>query len=282
MRIFLAAILTTALSAQSTDLFSKAPPDVDAALRAKVTEFFDLHVQGKFRAADKLVCEDSKDAYFDAVKRKYISFEIMKVNYDPGFQSAKVITKLEADFVNQQFQRNWVFPLTSHWKVEAGAWCYYIPPMPKEVETPFGISKSARQPKDPSALGTATAVAADPKLIMAQIAKQVVLSSTKMKLKGYEASTDGIEIRNGTPGPLEVTFMGHEFPGLKITVEPATIPAGGKGQVKAEYLPKDIWAKPTYKFMVMIEPVAYKVPVTIYFDLQEEVKKALPPGAIRK
>lgn len=282
MRIFLAALLTTALSAQSTDLFSKAPPDVDAALRAKVTEFYNMQMEGKFRAAEKLVCEDSKDAYFDAAKRKYKSFEMIKVSYDAGFQSAIVVSKLESDFFTRQGPMNWVFPWTTHWRIEVGTWCHYFPPKPTEVQTPFGVSKSAGQPKDPSFLGTPTAMAADPKQVMDQIARQVVLSSTKMKLKGYEASTDGIEIRNGTSGPLEVSFTGHEFPGLKITVDPATIPAGGKGRVKAEYEPKDISAKPTYNFMVMIEPVAYKVPVTIIFDLQEEVKKALPPGAIRK
>jgi hypothetical protein len=283
MRILAAAVtVASLLSAQSSDLFSKAPPDVDAALRAKVTEFYGLHKESKFRAAEKLVCEDSKDAYFDSAKRAYKSFEIIRINYDPGFQSAKVVTNLEAEFFSQGGNMMSKMPLTSHWKVEAGSWCYFIPPVPKEVQTPFGVSKTTGQPAEPATLGNAASVSADPKRILAQLAKQVRVSRSQMKLKGYENSSDGIEIQNGTPGPLEVSFHGPDYPGLKITLTRTTIPPGGTSLIEAEYHPPDKSAKPTYKFVVTIEPVSRRIPVTIYFDLPEEVKRSLPPGAIRQ
>jgi hypothetical protein len=282
MRILVAPILATLLSAQSSDLFTKAPPDVDSALRAKVSEFYTLHSQSKFRAAEKLVCEDSKDAYFDSAKRAYKSFAIIRVNYDPGFRSAKVVTNLEGDFFTQQGTMTSMMPWTSHWRVEASAWCYYIPPIPKEVQTPFGVSKRTGEAANPAVLGTAAAISADPKRVLAELAKQVQVSRTEMRLKGYEASSDEIEIRNGTPGPLEISCTAGNYPGLRLTLSPEKLPAGQTARVRLDYVPKDRSAKPTYNFTLTIEPLAQQVQVRVLFDLPEELKKALPKDVVQK
>jgi hypothetical protein len=266
MRIFLAVLLTTALSAQSTDLFSKAPPDVDAALRARVKEFYSLQVESKFRAAEKLVCEDSKDAYFDAGKRAWKSFEVVRVNYEPGFRSALVLTNLTGEMVTVQAKLTSLIPMTSVWKRDGESWCLHIPPPPKEVQTPFGVSKPSGETANPAVLGTAAAVIADPRRLMAEIEKQVQVSRTDMKLKSAELSSDEIEIRNGTAGPLEVSFIAPDFAGLKITLAPKKIPAGESGRVRLEYTPKDKNIKPVYNFTLTIDPLQRQVPVRVFFD----------------
>src|SRR5580658_6041018 len=43
----------------------KAPPEVEQALRARVTEFFQFHVEGNFRAAYGMIAEDTKEYYFN-------------------------------------------------------------------------------------------------------------------------------------------------------------------------------------------------------------------------
>lgn len=281
MRFLFAVLAGAVLSAQSTDLFSKAPPDVDAALRAKVNEFYGLHTQSKFRAAEKLVCEDSKDAYFDSMKRTYTSFEIIRVNYQPGFQSASVVTKLEGDFLTGRANMVSFMPMTSFWKVEGGSWCYHIPPTPKEVRTPFGVSKGSGGGADPAALGTAAALAADPKGVLAQIQQQVKVSRSEMKLKSHEPSSDEIEIQNGTAGPLELSVSSHEYAGLKISLLPKTVPPGQRGVVRLEYQPKDTTPKDSYSFTLSIQPVNRQMRIRVYFDLPDELKKALPKDAIR-
>ena len=65
--------LVTAAAQDPADLFRKAPPEVDDALRQRVTAFYQAHVDGKFRAADQFVAEDSKDAFFEAPKRRYLN-----------------------------------------------------------------------------------------------------------------------------------------------------------------------------------------------------------------
>ena len=79
--VFLAALLSTAALAQGpADLFQKAPPEMDQALRERVAAFLQAHVDGKFRLADQYVADESKDAFFEAHKRRYRDFEIVKVS----------------------------------------------------------------------------------------------------------------------------------------------------------------------------------------------------------
>ena len=57
-------MIVSALLAQSPEeLFEKAPPHVDQTLRERVKIFYQAHVDGKFRVADTVVHEDSKDAF---------------------------------------------------------------------------------------------------------------------------------------------------------------------------------------------------------------------------
>src|SRR5260370_24279308 len=72
-------------------LFDKAPPDVDEALRARITGFYQAHVDKKFRQADQFVAEDTKDFYYESNKPAYLSFNIGKITYSENFTKAKAI-----------------------------------------------------------------------------------------------------------------------------------------------------------------------------------------------
>ena len=46
---------------------AEAPsPEVDQALRARIAEFYQDHVGGKFRQAEALVAEETKDYFYSA------------------------------------------------------------------------------------------------------------------------------------------------------------------------------------------------------------------------
>src|SRR5208337_4282459 len=90
LRFILLAIFATGSFAQDAAGVSSNPPaDVDQALRARITEFYDLQVKGEFRKADALVAEDSKNFYFTSTKIKYLSFEIVRIDYSDSFTRAK-------------------------------------------------------------------------------------------------------------------------------------------------------------------------------------------------
>jgi hypothetical protein len=281
-RYFLAFAAAVLLPGQTSDLFSKAPPDVDAALRARVTEFYTLHKASKFRAVEKMVCEDSKDAYYDSMKTAYKKFEIIRINYEPDFKSAKVVTNLEAEFTTQQGNFTSMMPLATVWKVEDGTWCYHIPPAPKVVQTPFGVSKKSDESANSVALGTAAAVAADPKRLLKQIQEQVKVSRTKMTLKCCEDSSDEMSIQNGTPGPLELSISTYDLPGLKLNLSAKTLPPGATGVIKLDYHPTDKNPKPAYDFLISMQPVNKEVRVKVVFDLSEEMKKTVPKDLVKQ
>ena len=67
-----------------------APPVVDQALRARVTEFFQDHVDGNFRKAYDLVAEDTKDYYFGAQKFQFKSFHIDGIKFFDDYTKADV------------------------------------------------------------------------------------------------------------------------------------------------------------------------------------------------
>ena len=77
---------------------AKVPPEVDQALRARVAKFYQAHIDGKYRAADQLVAEDSKDAFFGMAKPHIKSFEIIRIDYSESFTKAEVALLCPADW----------------------------------------------------------------------------------------------------------------------------------------------------------------------------------------
>src|ERR1700730_11464976 len=90
------ALFAAGSFAQDTaSLFNKPPADVDLALRARISEFYEYHVKGEFHKAEGLVAEDTKEYFYDHDKPKYLSFEISKIDYSDGFTKAKAIILCE-------------------------------------------------------------------------------------------------------------------------------------------------------------------------------------------
>src|SRR5260370_2562002 len=92
-RAYVGLLLVSALWAQNPgDLLDKAPPDVEDALRDRITAFYQAHVDRKFRQADDYVAQDTKDFYYEANKPGYLAFEIRKLTYADNFTSATPIS----------------------------------------------------------------------------------------------------------------------------------------------------------------------------------------------
>src|ERR1044072_8874593 len=99
LRLALAAALASAAFARTAPDAPKAPAGVDEALRARITEFYQFHVTGEYRKAEKMVAEDSQDIYYEHNKPKYLSFEIKTIAYAENFTKAKVSVTCE-QYVN--------------------------------------------------------------------------------------------------------------------------------------------------------------------------------------
>jgi hypothetical protein len=147
----------TGLAQNPTDLFSKAPPAVDEALRDRVINFYQAHVDGKFRAADKIVAEDSKDVFFEMEKRRCNSFEIGRINYKENFTKAQVMILCDTQMMMVPVGvRQVKVPLSSLWKQIDGEWFWYVDPSAGR-DSPFGGPMKAGPMPGPGSAPTLTA-----------------------------------------------------------------------------------------------------------------------------
>ena len=222
-RVALFALFAAFAFGQSDDPFKPKPPArVDAALRARVQEFFDLHVKGQFRKAEELVAEDTKDFFYSGNKPKYLSFEISRIEYSANFTKANVVMMCEQYIMMPGFADHPMkVPTPSTWKLENGKWCWYVD-QDALRNTPWGRMTPGASP--------AKGAAPPPSLASIPTSadflyKQIQLDKTAVSLRAGESAE--VTIVNGAPGPVVVSVPAA-LPGLEAKLDKSTLPAGGK------------------------------------------------------
>jgi hypothetical protein len=273
MRIVcLLALLSGLALAQTSDLFEKAPPEVDEALRARVMIFYNAFISGKYRDAYKVVAEDAQDDYLAASKDSYSACEVSKVSYKDNFTKATVTTACKGEYRWHGNHMPVTIPALSTWKVVDGKWWWYHI-HESAVQTPWGISREL--PENMSGGSQMPAIPADPMAAARSILKGVSIDSDAVLLKSSELSKAEVHISNAMPGSITVTVDALPIKGSHVTVTPAEVPAGGKATVTFSYDPDDPSilcgscttkvALPTLTANVRIQPTAQVFPVKISF-----------------
>jgi hypothetical protein len=226
-RFLLTGVLTSALLAQApADLFDKAPPDVDEALRERVGLFYQAHVDAKFRLADTVVHEDSKDAFFVAEKTQYKGFEIVRINYSDNFTKARVVTVVVTDFTMPGFRSTEArVPLTTMWKQDQGQWWWYVEPPKGDKESPFGVMKPGEggDPNHPFAV-----LRKMPSID--EIRSQVSVNKTEVRLGSGEA-TDEVVVTNRMPGPVTLELEWPVHQGFEARLDQAELKGGESAKI---------------------------------------------------
>jgi hypothetical protein len=136
------AAAAAAVPQQPPELFRKAPPEVEQALRARMAAFYQSHVDGKHRLAEDIVAPDARDFFYESNKPRYLSFEIARIEYSDDFTRAKATVMCE-QYVNMPgfAGKPLKVPTPSTWKLEAGKWYWWVDPAQLR-ETPFGALPS--------------------------------------------------------------------------------------------------------------------------------------------
>lgn len=271
----LAAFASLCAFAQSpTEVFEKAPPEIDAALRARVAKFFQAHVDGKFRQAEVVVHEDNRDDFYNAEKQRLIGFEIVSISYSEKYTRATVITNVELDWHTARMGKIRVKPpMKTLWKYDAGEWWWYVIPK-KEWETPFGVMHPGA---DPSAR-----TPAQPKYTIPDaqtLLNQVHVSKTDIQLHSSEKSGDDAAIENGMPGDLTLTLDDPHIDGLTVTIDKPVLHAKETAHVRFQYLPPDASLKTTKTVVVRASPTAQVYTFTLTFAVPPELQKYVPKKA---
>jgi hypothetical protein len=201
---------------------SPASPEVEAALRARVEQYYQLQVDRKFRQAESMVAEDSKDDYYNRAKQDIKGFSIKQIEWLDNNRARVTIAGkvvLKAPLIGaQEFE----MPLLTSWKVENGQWVWYVD-RDLAGRTPFG--KIAVNPSVDTAKGAAAPSAAgiDP----ATLLNQVTLDSTSVTLNASNP-VQTVTVTNHLPGPITLELRKPQLDGVSIEVEKSDLKAGEK------------------------------------------------------
>jgi hypothetical protein len=232
IKAFLIPLLAGALCAQQT-----APPaDPEAALRERVRQFYQLLSDKKFRQAEGMIAEDTRDDYYNARKQDIKGFTIEKIDLDKDNAHAKVVIKLKVLFLmpGAGAQTLEISP-PSYWKMENGEWRWYIPEELKAA-TPFGKMRTGD-----SAAGEANTKGQAPGTIdnpdIKALLGQVTIDKDAVEL-GAETPDKAVTITNGTPGPVELHMDPHvqTIKGLEVKLDKTHLDKGEKTQIHLHYL----------------------------------------------
>ncbi len=244
----------------SAELFSKAPPHIDSALRERVKFFYQAHVDGKFRLADEAVHEDSKDAFFVADKNQYRDFEMVKIEYDEGFERAKVVVAVGTEFFMPPAGRMPVtMPLTTFWKKDGGQWWWYvIPPGEDGVDTPFGKMKAGPETDESSPYYRIQNMPS-----AEEILDQVRVSKTSVTLDCAQAGEDSITVSNGMPGAIYLTITDPEVQGLSVAVESKEVPGKEQRDLVFACEAREDLAGRNFDLILSIRPTGHQIPIRV-------------------
>jgi hypothetical protein len=245
----------------AADLFSKAPPDIEEALRARVEKFYGYYVSGKYRAADELVEEGSKDAFFSMGKRRCRSFFIDTIRYSEDYSKAEVSIFCDTDvFVGVGVIEAKV-PMRSTWKIVGGQWFWYLDPPPSEgLPSPFGPFKAGGggAGPGPGALPPAP-------MTLEGLMTQVKADRQRVQFDPDISSVQRVKISNSMPGSVTLALEPKSMTGIKLALDKAEITQGQSATLSISYeADKDARPSPV-TVRIVVSPIDTEIPVRIEF-----------------
>ncbi len=238
-----AALSFTLISVFAAAAFAQTPPpEVDKALRARVTEFFELHVDGNYRKAFEMVAEDTKDYYFANQKIHPKSFQITGVKFSDNFAKATVDLTTDQEMPQAEFRGAVVpIPMTTLWKIEEGKWVWYRDASHDTRLTPFGESDLSKiTPGDKVSPADLSKVVAPDQLkrMAADILHQAGIDKPEVTLATDKPSSAVVTFHNGQPGTVKVMIAGGKtLAGFTSALDKADVGPNENAVLKLTYDP---------------------------------------------
>jgi hypothetical protein len=250
-----------------SDLFERAPAGIDEALRARVTQFYQSHVDGKFRAADELVAEDSKDAFFMADKSRYRGFQIMKISYSDDFTRATVAVACDTELVMPAGVFPVKMPVSSKWKVVDGQWMWYTVPPEKGLATPIGvnISPSKEQAAAPARTPPPLAAAVGP-MDLESVSRMIRVDRQQVTFNPSAAGEQRVVVTSSMPGSVSLTLEPAKLEGFELSFDRTRLEQGQSATLLIRYQPSPDLKPAAATVNVVVAPILKTIPVQIRFS----------------
>jgi len=261
---FAFALVAGALCQQPADLFTKAPPAIDEALRGRISKFYQLQVDGKPRQAEQYVAEDSKDDYYEMQKPRYLSFEIRSISYSDEFTKAKAMITVEMIVNMPSFQNKPMkIPFMTRWKVVDGQWFWYIDPDASKM-TPFGKMNPGTSKADGTQAGGPPDMSKTPDI--ASLWKQVRADKQSVQLKTHEASSDHVTISSQLPGVVSLQLQAPDVPGLEVKLDRTELKPGENAVLSFDFKPGEQAPHSPLAVRVLVQPINSVIGVRVVFQ----------------
>ncbi len=274
--LLIAGLASTARGQAPTDIFEKAPPGVEDALRERVNAFYKTWMEGKFRAAEKFVAEDAQDFYYQMQKQKFGGCEIIRIKYERDFNDAIVTVACKGKWNIQGQELDTTLAHTDFWSIEKDLWVWTTK-QPKSVQTPFGTSNYSNIEGSGKMFNAETGIPKDFNSLGQAILKQVSIDKDAVKLSSFEKSSAVITIKNGINGYIDVSATADNAPkGMTLTFDKTKIPGNSEAKLTISYDPKDDKAaKAGAAVRITVEQTSRVYVVGVSFEIPEELKKVI-------
>jgi hypothetical protein len=248
--IFPAIALTASVSAQQPSSEAGA---AEAALRARVQQFFDFQTTKKYRAAEPMVAADSQDAYYNGDRYNIKGFSIQRVELLENNSQAKVIIKAKVTFVAPGVPpMDLETPITSLWKVENGQWVWFVDSA-AGAETPFGVIK----PSSDAVGGPPSMPLNAPDASMLQ--RSVTIDKVSITLS-RDTSLQTATISNQLPGPVDLDLSSDAITGVTTELEKKRLLPGEKTLIRFRATGE---GKGSGTVHVMVSPIAVQLDIRV-------------------
>jgi hypothetical protein len=256
----------TAFGQNPSELFDKAPPAIDEALRARIDKFYGAFIAGKFKDAYLMVADDSQDKFFELPKEQYKGCEIVKINYSENFTKAVVVTSCKTDWKFHGSTVLTTFPLTSNWEVIDSEWVWHYV-KPSMVPSPFSPTGFVPVPTD-STPNPAALVPKDIPAAAKAILARVTIDKASVRLRSDETSQDVVHVRNDMQGQVSLVLNKPDLAGLNISVAKNVLKAHEETTIVFEWRLDDTSKKMNGRTTVQLRivPTGQVFPINIDFE----------------
>jgi hypothetical protein len=217
----------------ATVLFAQQPAP-ETALRDRVQQFYQLLQDKKYRQAEDMIADDTRDDYYNARKQDIKGFSIEKIEIDPDNAHAKITLKLNVLFLMPGAGAQIVaIAPPSYWKIDKGEWRWYIPAEVKNA-SPFGTMHTGDTTPGTNTKGQAPGSLDNPDI--GALMGQVSIDKTAVELTA-DAPDSVVTITNQTPGPVELQIDPHVqiIKGLTLKLDSTHLDKGEKTMAHFHY-----------------------------------------------
>ena len=232
--------LLVACSLVSAQESIKISAEKEAALKQRVSKFWDGFVAGKYRQSDAFVSEDSKDAFFSWPKKQIKGYKIDQIYYADGGKAAKVVTLVDTTMAMMGVGAMDIKqPVESWWREEADAW-YWFQPKNETRATPFGTMESNPQSGSAALIPTGQ-INLNPDL--KKMMSLVRPDRQQVEFTQGVAKVERVKFKNGMEGTVILAM--DTPPGEDVTYELSSrqIPRNGEADLIINYKPNGKPAK---------------------------------------